>query len=213
MTPGTAPASTPEAAPVSARRTQTRERLMAAATEVFAERGVNGASVEEVCEAAGFTRGAFYSNFPDKDALVLAMIQADMAAGFAAAEQAVGELGTQDGLRSPAELVSRALDRIYLAGRTTRAGVLAQHELMLHAARVPALHAPYAVFMETSTQRLHALIVDALRRAGREFTVPFDLALELLMATHARVQALALFEDSADARTMEALVLAITRDA
>ena len=65
----------PPAGPLTARRARTRQRLMAAAVAVFAERGVIGSSVEEICEAAGFTRGAFYSNFADKDALVLALIE------------------------------------------------------------------------------------------------------------------------------------------
>ena len=72
--------------PVTARRAQTQERLMAAAGRVFAERGIIGASVEEICEAAGFTRGAFYSNFADKDALVLALIRQSIKAQYAAAE-------------------------------------------------------------------------------------------------------------------------------
>ena len=80
-----------EQVPVTARRAQTRERLMAAAASVFAERGIIGASVEEICEAAGFTRGAFYSNFADKDELVLALIQQSIGAQFAAAEQAIAE--------------------------------------------------------------------------------------------------------------------------
>ncbi len=203
---------TSEAAPVSARRAQTRERLMAAATDVFAERGVNGASVEEICEAAGFTRGAFYSNFVDKDALVLAMIHADMAAGFAAAEQAVGEIGPPQ-RDKPAAVISQALTRMDVVGRSTRAGVLAQRELMLHAARVPALHAPYRAFLELSTARLQTLIVGALERAGLEFTVPLDLALDLLLATHTSVQTRALFDQSAGPGTLQALILAITRDA
>ena len=52
---------------------------MAAAISVFAARGIIGASVEEICEAAGFTRGAFYSNFADKDALFLALVQQSIA--------------------------------------------------------------------------------------------------------------------------------------
>ncbi|WP_246842756.1 TetR/AcrR family transcriptional regulator [Allokutzneria sp. NRRL B-24872] len=51
-------------------RAQTRERLLAAAAELFAERGVNGASVEQIAERAGYTRGAFYGNFDDKHQLV-----------------------------------------------------------------------------------------------------------------------------------------------
>jgi AcrR family transcriptional regulator len=55
---------------ISARRQATRERVLEAAGEVFAERGFHGASVEDICERAGFTRGAFYSNFSSKDDLV-----------------------------------------------------------------------------------------------------------------------------------------------
>jgi AcrR family transcriptional regulator len=55
-------------------RAETRNRLLDAATVVFNERGIAGASVEEIAEAAGFTRGAFYSNFTDKNDLVLALV-------------------------------------------------------------------------------------------------------------------------------------------
>ena len=60
---------------VTARRAATRDRLVEAALGVFAEKGVLGASVEEICEAAGFTRGAFYSNFASKDELCVAALQ------------------------------------------------------------------------------------------------------------------------------------------
>ena len=62
---------------------------MAAAVRMFAERGIIGASVEEICEAAGFTRGAFYSNFADKDELVLALLRKTLRTQVAAAEQAI----------------------------------------------------------------------------------------------------------------------------
>ncbi len=62
-------------AEVSLRRLHTRERLMAAAAELFVERSVQAASVEEICERAGFTRGAFYSNFESKDELCLALVR------------------------------------------------------------------------------------------------------------------------------------------
>ncbi|MFT4280468.1 TetR/AcrR family transcriptional regulator [Microbacterium sp.] len=60
--------------PASRRREQTRARLLDAAHEVFAEVGMDAASVEMICERAGFTRGAFYSNFESKDELFLALI-------------------------------------------------------------------------------------------------------------------------------------------
>ncbi|RZQ65327.1 TetR/AcrR family transcriptional regulator [Amycolatopsis suaedae] len=51
-------------------RARTRERLLTAAAELFTERGVNGTSVEQIAERAGFSRGAFYGNFADKQELV-----------------------------------------------------------------------------------------------------------------------------------------------
>jgi AcrR family transcriptional regulator len=56
-------------------RARTRERLLAAAEELFVERGVNGASVEQIAERAGFSRGAFYGNFEDKHQLVTALLE------------------------------------------------------------------------------------------------------------------------------------------
>jgi len=58
---------------VSRRRQHTRERLLDAAFDLFAEEGVDATSIEAVCERAGFTRGAFYSNFESKYALLLAL--------------------------------------------------------------------------------------------------------------------------------------------
>lgn len=55
-------------------RDETRERLFAAAATVFVRAGIAGASIEEICLEAGLTRGALYSNFADKDELVMAMI-------------------------------------------------------------------------------------------------------------------------------------------
>ncbi|MGH9091541.1 MAG: TetR/AcrR family transcriptional regulator [Acidimicrobiales bacterium] len=58
------------------RRQQTRDYLLAAAARVFAERGFHEASLDEVAAAAGFTKGAVYSNFESKEDLVLAVLEA-----------------------------------------------------------------------------------------------------------------------------------------
>jgi len=55
------------------RRQQTRDVLIEAATEVFERRGYEGASLEEIAEFAGFTRGAIYSHFGGKEELFLAV--------------------------------------------------------------------------------------------------------------------------------------------
>jgi AcrR family transcriptional regulator len=53
----------------------TREKLYEAAARVFEEQGIGGASIEAIAAAAGFSRGAFYSNFKSKDELIIAMIE------------------------------------------------------------------------------------------------------------------------------------------
>ena len=55
-------------------RLVTRAKLVDAAEKVFLREGFEHASVEQITEAAGFSRGAFYSNFNDKDDLALAVI-------------------------------------------------------------------------------------------------------------------------------------------
>lgn len=55
------------------RRQLTRTALVEAARQVFVRRGFNGASLDEIAETAGFTRGAIYKNFADKEDLFLAV--------------------------------------------------------------------------------------------------------------------------------------------
>lgn len=55
-------------------KAETRRRLLDAAAEVFLERGFQGASVEEISAEAGFTRGAFYSNFASKEELFVELL-------------------------------------------------------------------------------------------------------------------------------------------
>ena len=56
-------------------RDDTRDKLFEAAARVFEEHGIGGVSIEAIAAAAGFTRGAFYSNFKSKDELIIAMIE------------------------------------------------------------------------------------------------------------------------------------------
>lgn len=57
------------------RRTRTRASVLDAAAEVFALRGFHAASVEEIAEAAGVSKGAVYYSFPSKDALFIALME------------------------------------------------------------------------------------------------------------------------------------------
>ncbi|WP_426436144.1 TetR/AcrR family transcriptional regulator [Bradyrhizobium genosp. P] len=56
-------------------RDDTCEKLFEAAARVFEDQGISSASIEAIAAAAGFTRGAFYSNFKSKDELIIAMLE------------------------------------------------------------------------------------------------------------------------------------------
>lgn len=57
-----------------ARRAKTREALIRAASKLFAVNGVEATSLDQVAETAGFTKGAIYANFPNKRALINAVV-------------------------------------------------------------------------------------------------------------------------------------------
>jgi AcrR family transcriptional regulator len=56
---------------------RTRQALLAAAAKVIAKRGFGGTSVEDIAKEAGYTRGAFYSNFKGKDDLFIELLRDD----------------------------------------------------------------------------------------------------------------------------------------
>jgi AcrR family transcriptional regulator len=58
-------------------RKQTTHRLLEAAQKVIVRKGLEAASVEQIAAAAGYTRGAFYSNFSSKDDLLIEMLRRD----------------------------------------------------------------------------------------------------------------------------------------
>ncbi|KAA9160777.1 helix-turn-helix transcriptional regulator [Amycolatopsis acidicola] len=82
---------TPKETRTTRRRAETRRRVIDAAFEVFTEHGIRDAPVELICERAGFTRGAFYSNFSTKEDLFLAVYDQQMAIRLDRMRAAVGE--------------------------------------------------------------------------------------------------------------------------
>jgi AcrR family transcriptional regulator len=80
------------------RAARTRSLLMAAASKVCARHGLEQASIDQVAEEAGFTKGAFYANFRSKEELFLAMLDERFAEQLAKLDRTLseeGELGDQ----------------------------------------------------------------------------------------------------------------------
>jgi AcrR family transcriptional regulator len=66
------------------RREHTRRALFASAQRLWAERGIHGASLDDIAADAGLTKGAVYSNFAGKTDLLLALLDRWTGAGIAA---------------------------------------------------------------------------------------------------------------------------------
>lgn len=76
----------------------TRERLLAAARHLFKNEGYAAASVEKIADAAGFSKGALYSNFEGKEAIFLAVLEAQGDESLSALAGAIERAPTSDAI-------------------------------------------------------------------------------------------------------------------
>src|SRR6476660_7860312 len=123
------------------RREATRQKLLDAAAQVCAEVGLDAASVEAICERAGFTRGAFYSNFDSKDELFLELAGTVARERVQAVRARVLELEQQGGLSGIPEMATEIVQRVLDVSADDRLGVLLMNEIRIHSLRNPQLAA------------------------------------------------------------------------
>lgn len=133
-------------------RAQTRQRLLDAAARVFARHGFHGASVEEVAEEAGFSKGAVYSNFTSKEDLFLTLLEQrcdqsiDRITGVLSAEGPV-----EDRLVRGAELLSSMI-------RSDRDEAVLFVELWTYASRDPEVARRMSTMYGEVRRRVAAVI-------------------------------------------------------
>ncbi|MFA9444833.1 TetR/AcrR family transcriptional regulator [Egicoccus sp. AB-alg6-2] len=109
-------------------RARTREELLDAAARVFAERGYHAASVDLVADAAGYTKGAVYSNFDSKEDLFLALLDRRIEASIAAMEELLFARAPED----RAQMFAGAEPEVEVVDQDW---FLLETEFMLYAAR------------------------------------------------------------------------------
>jgi AcrR family transcriptional regulator len=124
----------------SERKADTRERLLSAAAQLFADHGIDAVSVDLVAEAAGRTSGAVYDHFGSKQGMLLALLD-DWEQSLVTVIAAEFELATDvaDRLRAV------AANLIAHPSEETRRLLLLERELWLRAARDPAVAASLRV--------------------------------------------------------------------
>ncbi|AKN75822.1 TetR family transcriptional regulator [Streptomyces sp. PBH53] len=146
---------------VTRRRVRTRARLLDAAFAVFAAKGFGRVSIEEVCEAAGFSRGAFYSNFATLDELFFALYRerADLIA------DQVADALAQDG---PDLDVPASVERVTEVLLLDVDWLLVKTDFLVHAARDPDV----ARALLDHRARLRRAVADRLSRARGHTELP-----------------------------------------
>jgi AcrR family transcriptional regulator len=144
------------------RRELTRHHLIEAAAAVFARQGFHGASLDEVAAAAGFTKGAVYSNFKNKEDLFVAVLDDHLQSQLRAVGGVLAEPGTEDEhLATIRELVTpdhaQPLDWavLYL-------------EFVLYAARNESARATLADFRRRSRETVARITAEEYARLGVE---------------------------------------------
>ncbi|WP_197983482.1 TetR/AcrR family transcriptional regulator [Aeromicrobium sp. CFBP 8757] len=174
--------TTSDARPAVRRRSATRERLLEATREVLAREGIQGASVEHICEQAGFTRGAFYSNFSSKDVLLLALFRRERDLMFESLRAATAP-ESYEGLE-PTEAIAVIIDRFLGLQSVDRAGFLVHLEFSIRGIRGGEVGDEFNDSWREIKDELVSLMTTIVASLGREFTVDPRHAATVLTGTY-----------------------------
>jgi AcrR family transcriptional regulator len=79
--------------PTQARSVETRARILDAAARVFSSHGYSAGTTNRIAAAAGMSIGSLYQYFPNKDAILVELVRAHLAAGTEALEQSLRAAG------------------------------------------------------------------------------------------------------------------------
>jgi AcrR family transcriptional regulator len=140
------------------RRNDTREQVLAAAARVFARNGFHATSLEAVAEEAGFSRGAVYYNFSDKEELFLELLDRrcaeraqDLREVFADTDDDVETTSRQAQLAAQQALDAMTGDAEWRA---------LYMEFLAHAARNPAFRRAFARRTDQMRAALEEVVVE-----------------------------------------------------
>jgi len=163
------------------RRAETRQRLLDAARDVFADVGFGRSTVEQVCEHAGYTRGAFYSNFSSLEELFLEMWAQESARLRADLDAAMTRPSTQRAIAAGDvdAVVGQLLKAVPVDDRWYRITA----EFTAHALRTPSLRRVMAAREDAIADSFAPILTAALEASGRQVR-DIDSLCAALVAVH-----------------------------
>ena len=168
------------------RKENTRAKLVRASLDVFVEKGINGATVDDLVKAAGFTRGAFYSSFSSKEEVFIALfdeVTAElMAIANSSVESAVADVEADESCSileaDDAQVMLAVFEGIRPFGRQW---YLLYSDAIARSLRDEALRAELAEQRERMRNQIGALLTTRLEASGERALLPVEDLAQLLM--------------------------------
>ena len=158
----------------TAQTEQNRERVLEAARRVFVARGFHTATLDQIAEEAGFSKGAIYSQFESKAEVLLTLLERRIAERAALQMRLAAEL---DGIED-FETLYAEITRYSSADPAWRLLLI---EFRVFAARDPALNRRYQQLHRRAIENLAAMLALLYERSGVAPPEPLDvLAVNLL---------------------------------
>jgi TetR/AcrR family transcriptional repressor of nem operon len=154
-----------------ATKAETREALMVAGITEFAEKGVDGPSLDAICARAGFTRGAFYVHFKDRDDLLVAVLDRILTTF----QDAV--IGNSDHPEDLEQTITRYISALMMQSPATHGSARWHfHDTLAACARIPPLRERYLGLQLEAIRR----VAIAARAGQRAKTIRSDVPAETI---------------------------------
>lgn len=168
------------------RRENTRAKLVRASLDVFVEKGIDGATVDDLVKAAGFTRGAFYSSFSSKEEVFIALfdeVTAElMAIANSSVESAVADVEADESCSileaDDAQVMLAVFEGIRPFGRQW---YLLYSDAIARPLRDETLRAELAGQRERMRNQIGALLATRLAASAERALLPVEDLAQLLM--------------------------------
>ena len=168
------------------RKENTRAKLVRASLDVFVEKGIDGATVDDLVKAAGFTRGAFYSSFSSKEEVFIALfneVTAElMAIANSSVESAVADVEADESCSileaDDAQVMLAVFEGIRPFGRQW---YLLYSDAIARSLRDEALRAELAEQRQRMRNQIGALLTTRLEASGERALLPVEDLAQLLM--------------------------------
>ncbi|MEU2868098.1 TetR/AcrR family transcriptional regulator [Streptomyces olivoreticuli] len=171
-------------------RPRTIAKLMDSALELFTEKGFHATSISDISDRAGLTRGAFYSNYRDKEELFLALYDAQADALIAGVDAAL------EAMPAGADPFAVLMEHLDARRDEERRWFLASMEFTLQAVRNEELARDLAAHEDRVIAALTGLMERLLERSGRSPVVETADLTRLAIALHEGLTMLRLTESA-----------------